>query len=42
MVVKYGGHAMENAALKAKFASDIALLKQVGMGVSRWEGGDQY
>lgn len=30
MVVKYGGHAMENAELKAKFASDIALLKQVG------------
>ena len=30
VVVKYGGHAMENAELKAKFASDIALLKQVG------------
>jgi hypothetical protein len=29
VVVKYGGHAMENEDLKAKFASDIALLKQV-------------
>ena len=29
VVVKYGGHAMENDDLKAKFASDIALLKQV-------------
>lgn len=29
VVVKYGGHAMENAELKKKFASDIALLKQV-------------
>lgn len=29
VVIKYGGHAMENAELKAKFASDIVLLKQV-------------
>jgi len=29
VVIKYGGHAMENEELKAKFASDIVLLKQV-------------
>ena len=29
VVIKYGGHAMENEDLKAKFASDIVLLKQV-------------
>jgi acetylglutamate kinase len=31
MVVKYGGHAMENAELKDSFAQDVALLKYVGM-----------
>ena len=31
MVVKYGGHAMEDDELKDSFAQDIALLKYVGM-----------
>ena len=31
LVVKYGGHAMENDDLKDSFAEDIALLKYVGM-----------
>ena len=31
LVVKYGGHAMENDELKESFAEDIALLKYVGM-----------
>ena len=31
MVVKYGGHAMENEELKDSFAQDVALLKYVGM-----------
>lgn len=35
VVIKYGGHAMENADLKAKFASDIVLLKQVSHSPSR-------
>jgi len=30
-VVKYGGHAMGDAALAEKFARDIVLLKQVGI-----------
>lgn len=30
-VVKYGGHAMGDAGLAAKFARDIVLLKQVGI-----------
>src|SRR6185436_6130875 len=30
-VVKYGGHAMGDAALARKFAEDIVLLKQVGI-----------
>lgn len=30
-VIKYGGHAMEDEALKQHFARDIALLKYVGM-----------
>ncbi|MEQ8355765.1 MAG: acetylglutamate kinase [Kiloniellaceae bacterium] len=30
-VIKYGGHAMIDAELAALFASDIALLKQVGI-----------
>ena len=30
MVIKYGGHAMENAALKSSFARDIVLMKLVG------------
>ena len=31
LVIKYGGHAMENDALKHSFAEDVALLKYVGM-----------
>jgi acetylglutamate kinase len=31
MVVKYGGHAMEDPELKDSFAQDVALLKYVGM-----------
>jgi acetylglutamate kinase len=31
IVVKYGGHSMENDELKDSFAQDVALLKCVGM-----------
>ena len=31
LVIKYGGHAMEEADLKDSFAQDMALLKYVGM-----------
>jgi len=31
IVIKYGGHAMVEEALKASFATDITLLKQVGI-----------
>lgn len=31
VVIKYGGHAMGDAALAADFARDIVLLKQVGV-----------
>jgi acetylglutamate kinase len=31
LVIKYGGHAMEDDELKDSFAQDIALLKYVGM-----------
>src|SRR5512144_1624375 len=31
IVVKYGGNAMTDDALKADFAHDVALLKVVGM-----------
>jgi acetylglutamate kinase len=31
LVIKYGGHAMENESLKLAFAEDVALLKYVGM-----------
>ena len=31
IVVKYGGHAMEDDELKDSFAQDVALLKYVGM-----------
>ena len=31
LVIKYGGHAMENDELKNSFAQDVALLKCVGM-----------
>src|SRR6185295_3468768 len=31
VVVKYGGHAMENEELKKRFAQDIVLLKYIGI-----------
>jgi acetylglutamate kinase len=31
LVIKYGGHAMEDEELKQRFAQDIVLLKYVGM-----------
>jgi acetylglutamate kinase len=31
LVIKYGGHAMEDSELKDSFAQDITLLKYVGM-----------
>ena len=31
IVVKYGGHAMSDAALKRSFASNIALMNQIGI-----------
>ena len=31
VVIKYGGHAMKDEALKAAFARNIALLKLVGI-----------
>lgn len=31
LVIKYGGHAMGDAALARKFARDVVLLKQVGI-----------
>jgi acetylglutamate kinase len=31
LVIKYGGHAMENGELKDSFAQDVAYLKYVGM-----------
>ncbi|MBW2061253.1 MAG: acetylglutamate kinase [Deltaproteobacteria bacterium] len=31
IVVKYGGHAMEDTALKHSFAQDIVLLKYIGL-----------
>jgi acetylglutamate kinase len=31
LVIKYGGHAMEDPDLKDSFAQDVALLKYVGM-----------
>ena len=30
-VVKYGGHAMGDAAVAAEFARDVVLLRQVGI-----------
>lgn len=33
VVIKYGGHAMENEDLKAKFAADIVTLKKVACGI---------
>jgi len=31
IVIKYGGHAMGDAALASKFARDVVLMKQVGI-----------
>ena len=31
LVIRFGGHAMADAALKAGFARDVALLHSVGM-----------
>src|SRR5207245_2593761 len=31
LVIKYGGHAMEDEELKDSFAQDVALMKYVGM-----------
>ncbi|MFM7141092.1 MAG: acetylglutamate kinase, partial [Alphaproteobacteria bacterium] len=31
IVIKYGGHAMTDAALKQAFAEDVVLLKAVGI-----------
>ena len=31
VVIKYGGHAMTNEALRASFAADVVLLKQIGV-----------
>jgi len=31
VVIKYGGHAMENTALKSSFARDVVLMKTVGI-----------
>lgn len=39
VVVKYGGHAMGDAALSAAFARDIVLMRQVGIHVIVVHGG---
>jgi acetylglutamate kinase len=39
LVVKYGGHAMVDAALKDSFAQDVVLLKFVGINVVVVHGG---
>lgn len=39
VVVKYGGHAMGDAALSAGFARDIVLMRQVGINVIVVHGG---
>ena len=31
IVIKYGGHAMGDAALAKKFSQDIGLIKEVGI-----------
>ncbi|GAB4118743.1 MAG: acetylglutamate kinase [Rhodothalassiaceae bacterium] len=38
-VVKYGGHAMGDAAILAQFAEDVVLLKQVGINIVVVHGG---
>src|SRR5690349_22901093 len=39
IVVKYGGHAMENDELKESFAKDVCLLRYVGIRVVVVHGG---
>lgn len=39
IVVKYGGHAMGDTALGARFARDVVLLKQIGVNVVVVHGG---
>ena len=39
IVVKYGGHAMTDAALKESFAKDVSLLRYVGIRVVVVHGG---
>ena len=39
VVIKYGGHAMENEELKAKVMEDIVLLQLVGVRVVLVHGG---
>ena len=31
IVIKYGGHAMTDASLRASFAADVVLLKHIGV-----------
>ena len=42
IVIKYGGHAMTNEALKHGFALDVVLLKAVGMHPIVVHGGGPY
>lgn len=39
VVIKYGGHAMVDEALKASFAEDVVLLKFIGINVVVVHGG---
>ena len=39
LVVKYGGHAMTNAASAESFAKDLALLQSIGLRVIVVHGG---
>ncbi|MEE9224702.1 MAG: acetylglutamate kinase [Bacteroidota bacterium] len=39
LVIKYGGAAMENVALKASFAQDVTLLKKIGVSIVVVHGG---
>jgi len=39
LVIRFGGHAMADPALKAGFARDIALLRLVGMKLIVVHGG---
>lgn len=39
LVIKYGGAAMENEALKASFAQDVTLLKKIGVSIVVIHGG---